>query len=31
MRWSIWTFLPGLNTIAIHEIDEIILGTDLVV
>lgn len=30
MRWAPWTFYPGLNTVAIHNIDEIILGTDLV-
>lgn len=31
IRWGPWSFLPGLNTVAIANIDEIILGTDLVV
>ncbi len=30
VRWSPWTFLMKVNTVAIHEIDEIILGADLV-
>lgn len=30
IRWSPWSFLPGLNTVAIVNIDEIILGCDLI-
>lgn len=30
MRWCPWSFLPGINTIAIVNIDEIIIGADLV-
>lgn len=30
IRWSPWSFYPGINTIAVVNIDEIILGTDLV-
>lgn len=30
IRWSPWSFYPGLNTVAIANIDEIILGCDLV-
>jgi len=29
-RWEPWSFYPGVNTIAIYNIDEIILGADLV-
>lgn len=29
MRWSPWTFRMGVNTIAIQNIDEIILGADI--
>lgn len=29
IRWSPWTFRMGINTIAIQNIDEIILGADL--
>jgi hypothetical protein len=29
MRWAPWSFLPGVNTVAIWNIDEIILGCDL--
>lgn len=29
MRWSPWSFIMGVNTIAINHIDEIILGSDL--
>lgn len=30
IRWSPWTFLPGVNTVAIFNIDEVILGSDIV-
>lgn len=30
IRWEPWSFYPGLNTIAIWNIDEIIIGADLV-
>lgn len=29
IRWCPWSFLPGINTIAIVNIDEIIIGADL--
>lgn len=29
MRWSPWSFFPGVNTVAIVNIDEIILGADV--
>lgn len=29
MRWSPWSFKMGVNTIAIHNIDEIIIGADV--
>lgn len=29
IRWCPWSFLPGVNTIAIVNIDEIVLGADL--
>ncbi len=29
IRWSPWSFRMGINTVAIHNIDEIILGADL--
>ena len=29
IRWSPWSFRMGINTIAIQNIDEIILGADL--
>lgn len=29
IRWEPWSFLPGVNTIAIFNIDEIIVGADL--
>lgn len=29
IRWTVWSYQMGVNTIAIHEIDEIILGADL--
>lgn len=29
IRWCPWSFLPGINTIAIVNIDEIIIGSDL--
>jgi hypothetical protein len=31
IRWSPWSFRMGVNTVAIHNIDEIILGSDLVI
>jgi hypothetical protein len=30
IRWETWSFLPGVNTVAIFNIDEIIVGADLV-
>lgn len=30
MRWCPWRFLPGFNTVAIVNIDEIIIGADIV-
>jgi hypothetical protein len=30
IRWAPWSFYPGLNTVAVVGVDEIILGTDLV-
>lgn len=30
IRWAPWTFLMGVNTIAITNIDEIIIGADIV-
>ncbi len=29
IRWSPWSFRMGINTVAIHNIDEIILGADI--
>jgi hypothetical protein len=29
IRWSPWSYLMGVNTVAIHNVDEIILGADL--
>jgi hypothetical protein len=29
IRWSPWSFRMGINTVAIHNIDEIILGADV--
>lgn len=29
-KWEPWSFLPGVNTVAIFNIDKIILGADLV-
>jgi len=29
MRWEPWGYIMGVNTVAIHNIDEIILGADL--
>jgi len=29
IRWCPWTFLPGINTIAIVNIDEIVIGADI--
>lgn len=29
MRWEPWSFLMGVNTVAIYNIDEVILGSDL--
>jgi len=29
IRWAPWRYLMGVNSVAIHEIDEIILGADL--
>lgn len=29
IRWSPWTFRMGVNTVAIHNIDEIVLGADI--
>jgi hypothetical protein len=29
IKWSIWTFQPGVNTVAIFNIDEVIIGADL--
>jgi len=29
MRWSPWSFKMGVNTVAIHNIDEIIIGADI--
>jgi hypothetical protein len=29
IRWCPWSFLPGINTVAIVNIDEIIIGADL--
>ncbi len=29
MRWAPWSYTTGINTIAIHNIDEIVLGADL--
>lgn len=31
IRWAPWSFFPGLNTVAVVNIDEIILGCDLVI
>lgn len=30
IRWAPWSFAMGVNTVAIHDIDDIILGADLV-
>jgi len=30
IRWESWSFLPGVNTIAIYNIDEVVLGADLI-
>lgn len=30
IRWSIWYFNPGINTIAIFNINEVVIGMDLV-
>ena len=29
IRWAPWSYVMGVNTVAIHDIDEIILGADL--
>ena len=29
IRWAPWSFLMGVNTVAIHDIDNIIIGADL--
>jgi hypothetical protein len=29
MRWAPWSFATGINSVAIHNIDEIILGADV--
>lgn len=29
IRWAPWSFIQGVNTVAIHNIDEIILGSDI--
>ncbi len=31
IRWSVWSYLMTVNTVAIHNVDEIILGADLVI
>lgn len=30
IRWCPWSFYPGVNTIAIFNIDEIVLGADII-
>jgi hypothetical protein len=30
IRWSPWTFAMGVNTVAIHMVDDVIIGADLV-
>lgn len=30
IRWAPWSFFPGVNTVAIFNIDEVIIGSDLV-
>lgn len=29
IRWAPWSFLPGINTIAIWQVDEVVIGADL--